>query len=224
MPQTALLESYRSWLARLAAAEQGDGWLEACDRAGRFLVPCREFVQSLAELLAGLAGGRRVLEVCAGSGELAEALTDAGLNVVATDAEPPAEKGTGTFCAKHPSGLSGKGCLSPFPDRVLPMSAVEALREHRPAVVLGAFVPFDAHVDREVMDCPSVEHYVVLNARFGGTLGSSELWNRGDWSAHELESVRSWMLTRHDVWLGPAPEDVLRHGDAWHFRREGRTR
>ena len=27
----------------------------------------------------------------------------------------PSEKGTGTFCAKHPEGRSGKRCLSPFP-------------------------------------------------------------------------------------------------------------
>jgi hypothetical protein len=32
-----------------------------------------------------------------------------------------AEKGTGTFCAKHPEGRSGKRCLSPFP----PFSAFE---------------------------------------------------------------------------------------------------
>jgi hypothetical protein len=27
------------------------------------------------------------------------------------------EKVTGTFCAKHPEGRSGKRCLSPFPWR-----------------------------------------------------------------------------------------------------------
>jgi quinol-cytochrome oxidoreductase complex cytochrome b subunit len=30
------------------------------------------------------------------------------------------EKGTGTFCAQHPKGRSGKRCLSPFPDRPAP--------------------------------------------------------------------------------------------------------
>jgi uroporphyrinogen III methyltransferase/synthase len=38
---------------------------------------------------------------------LAEALVDAE--------KGNAEKGTGTFCAQHPSGRSGKRCLSPFP-------------------------------------------------------------------------------------------------------------
>ena len=33
------------------------------------------------------------------------------------------EKGTGTFCAKHPQGRSGKRCLSPFPDARLEMDA-----------------------------------------------------------------------------------------------------
>ena len=31
--------------------------------------------------------------------------------------QPDREKGTGTFCAKHPEGRSGKRCLSPFPLR-----------------------------------------------------------------------------------------------------------
>jgi potassium efflux system protein len=31
-----------------------------------------------------------------------------------------AEKGTGTFCAEHPEGRSGKRCLSPFPPAVKP--------------------------------------------------------------------------------------------------------
>jgi hypothetical protein len=33
----------------------------------------------------------------------------------ATPGELTAEKGTGTFCAKHPEGRPGKRCLSPFP-------------------------------------------------------------------------------------------------------------
>jgi hypothetical protein len=199
MLETALLNPYRSWLARLVAAEQGDGWLEACDRAGRFLAPCQELVLSLAELLSRLAPGQAVLEVCAGSGELAAAISSAGVTIEATDADPP------------------PGCGV---DRT---TAAEALGRHRPAVVLGSFVPFDSQVDAAVLDCPSVQNYVVLGARIGGAFGSAELWKREDWQSRPLEPVRRWMLTRHDVWVGPAPEALLGHAEAWLFSREGGT-
>lgn len=195
MPDTALLETYRSWLTRLAAAEQGDGWLEACDRVGRFLVPCQELVESLAELLARLSDGQPVLEVCAGSGELAAAIVAAGMPIVTVDADPP-------------PGSS-----------VLRMTAAEALEEHRPAVVLGSFVPFDSRVDSAVLDCPSVRHYVALGGRVGGSLGSDDLWTRNGWQREPLAAIQRWMITRNDVWLGPTPEDFLGHGEAWLFTR-----
>jgi hypothetical protein len=195
MPETALLDTHCSWLARLVDAEQGDGWLEACDRAGRFLAPCRELVGALAELLGRLSGGQAVLEVCAGRGELAAALSAAGVTMKAVDADPP------------------PGC------GVERATAAEALREHRPGVVLGSFVPFDSRVDAAVLDCPSVRHYLVLGARVGGAFGSSDLWKPDGWHIRPLEAVRRWMLTRHDVWLGPAPEDFVGHGEAWLFSR-----
>jgi hypothetical protein len=42
----------------------------------------------------------------------------ASLSMMSEGAEQPfvGEKGSGTFCAKHPSGRSGKGFLTPFRD------------------------------------------------------------------------------------------------------------
>lgn len=204
----------------MIAAEQGAGWLAECDDAGRFLAVTRELVDALADKLRQLAGDGPVLEICAGSGELARALIAAGVRVQATDAG----LGAGRRTAPAPS-IDGPYQVPPGSRvmQVLPMTAQAALHLFRPKVVLGAFVPFDACVDEAVLACPSVRHYVVLNARIGGLLGSSALWRQPGWKAEPLDAVRRWMLTRHDVWMGPAGQpdcselNILQHGEAWHF-------
>jgi hypothetical protein len=179
----------------MAAAEQRDGWLVECEGAGRFLVPCRELIGALADLLRSLDAGP-VLEVCAGSGELAARLRSSGVPVVASDADPPAGSG------------------------VPAMPAGEALSTHGPKVALGVFVPTDAGVDEAVLDHPAVEHYVVLSPRIGGLLGSPILWEHPHWTARPLDQITPWMLTRHDVWLGRGEPPVLQHGEAWHLCRK----
>jgi hypothetical protein len=199
---------FAQWRERLIAAEQSGSWLDQCDEEGRFLAVSRELVDALAAVLGRLAGDAGVLEVCAGSGHLAPQLLAAGVRMRATDAKPPTDS------------------------RALHITAPEALRRFQPEVVLGVFVPFDAGVDEAVLGYPSVKHYVVLNARIGGSLGSPVLWNAAQWRAEPLDEVRRWMLTRHDVWLGADHDGVrlLQHGEAWHLarrvvpdRRGGRT-
>ena len=176
----------------MAAAEQKEGWLAACEQQGVYLVLTRRMVAELAGALKELSNGT-VLEVCAGAGRLASALSSCGLEMVATD-------------------------VSPQGPEVLPLSAREALLRFRPAVMLGSFVPFDAGVDEEILNSSSAKHYVVLNARIGGRLGSPALWNHPEWTCERLPSIERPMICRHDVWLD-CERGVKQHGEAWHFRR-----
>ena len=191
------LPTFQSQLDKIAAAERGDGWLSVCEDRGRFLVLTGQFTAALARFLRTLDAGP-ILEVCAGRGELAEAIRAAGVHVVATDAAPPADSA------------------------VIRASAEEALRRYRPAAVLGCFVPIDTGVDELVMRFPSVRHYVVLAARIGGLLGSPPLWRDPNWTAEPLAEVSRWMLTRHDTWIGTPGRSILRHGEAWHLHRNTR--
>jgi len=194
------LPCFAWWRAQVIAAEASSGWLDECDDAGRFLAVNRELVETLAVVLRRFAQDGPVLEVCAGSGTLARSLAALGVQVQATDAEPPAGSG------------------------VQRMSAQAALCHYQPAVVLGVFVPHDAGVDEAVLACPSMQHYVVVNARIGGALGSPALWTAPGWRSEPLDEVRRWVLTRHDVWLGHARKkdgDILQHGEVWHFTRTG---
>jgi len=187
------LPDFESRLDEITRAERGDGWLSVCEDDGRFLILTRELVTALSRFFRRLDAGP-IVEVCAGRGELAAAIRSAGVEVVATDADPPPG--------------------SPVTRAV----AEEALHRFRPAVVLGSFVPIDAGVDERVMGFPSVRHYVVLGARIGGLFGSAALWRHPGWTPEPLEDIRRWMLTRHDVWAGTPGRRLLRHGEAWHFR------
>jgi len=180
-------------LAELAAAERGEGWLAACEQAGRYLVITRELADALAHLVAALEPGS-VLEVCAGRGELAAALRERGMTVVATDVDPPAGSA------------------------VVRLDAAGALERFRPRTVIGSFVPADAAVDEAVLAVPSVRHYLVIGARLNGQLGAPRLWSARGWRPVPLPGVTRLLVTRHDVWLGDG-RGVLGRGEAWLFRR-----
>jgi len=180
-------------LHRMRCAEQSDGWLAECERRGEHLVVHRLLVERLAALLRRLSVGP-ILEVCAGSGRLVAALRESGLPVVAADND------------------------SRYASSVVTCTALEALQKFRPAVVLGAFVPVDSDVDRQVMQFPTVRHYVVLAARLNGGFGTAALWRQG-WEAQRLADVSAAMITRHDVYLGIPGRLVVQHGEAWHFAR-----
>ncbi len=180
-------------------AEQSEGWLSVCEQRGVFVALNLEFVQELAVFLRRYTSGP-VVEVCAGNGELARALTEAGVEVVPTDVRP-------TEAAQHGPG-----------PRVLAMDAATALARFRPKTVLAVFVPVDSEVDRQVLSFPSVCHYVVLGARLAGQFGSQWLWRSEGWSAEPVPSLSRFLVTRHDTVAGLSGA-VLQKGEVWWFRR-----
>ncbi len=199
MVENGPLPCFASLCENLIAAEQSSGWLDECDDTRRFLAISQELVGSLAIVLRKLAGSSTVLEVCAGSGELSSRLVGRGVRIQATDVKPPESS------------------------KALCISAEAALLSFQPSVVLGVFVPYDSGVDEAVLACPSVRHYIILNARLNGEIGSSSLWRTPGWKSEPLEDVSRWMITRHDVWLGHTRKengDVLQHGEVWHFNRD----
>jgi hypothetical protein len=184
--------------AQLVDAERQAGWLAACEEKSRHLVVTRELVDVLTEQLADWGPGP-VLEVCAGGGELAAALRDRGVNLIATDTHPPAG--------------------SP----VTPLDAAAALARFRPAAVIGSFVPVDGNVDQAVLADPGVKNYLVIGARLGGLLGSPHLWSVCGWTAAPLPEITRTLITRHDVWLGEG-RGVLQRGEAWLFQQSGKEK
>jgi len=107
-------ETPRELVARLARQKAAD----VVRRIGRGLVlGCDTVVECNGQILgkpADEAHARAMLAAL--SGQEHRVLSGVCLMEACGAGVPPAqgEKGTGTICAKHPSGRSGKWCLSPF--------------------------------------------------------------------------------------------------------------
>jgi hypothetical protein len=186
--KTVALPTYQMLIDDVIRSELYDGWLIRCQEQEIYLELNRELVRNLASVLKKITD-QTVLEVCAGRGELARVLDSLGTQVLATD-------------------------KASAPD----LSIDKALHLCKSNVVLGCFVPYDSGVDEMVLANSNVEHYIVLNARIGGQLGSDLLWNHPQWKVEPIERVTQWMITRHDVWLGKG-QKILTHGEAWHLSR-----
>ena len=187
------LPSHEQMLRAMAEAERSIGWMAACEEAGRYLAVTDELIESLAAAMRD-HGMYSALEVCAANGVLAEALRARGIDITATDVDPPIDAAV---------------------ERI---PADDALDREQPGNVIGCFVPFDSGVDRAVLEAPSVQRYLALNARLNGEFGDSAVWQQPGWTASRLESTERWMLTRHDVWLNDS-EPPIRHGEAWLLER-----
>lgn len=136
----------------------------------RFLMPLVEpkgiycfYTRELVERLAARIGDRRTLEIAAGDGTLSRFLRDAGVDVTATD------------------DYSWAHSVRYDPALVRREEAREALRRHRPEVVLCSWPPPGNPFERHVFTTPSVQLYVVISSRH--ELGA------GDWEAYRRQTA-----------------------------------
>ena len=164
------METFQDVLARVEAAEQVEGWIAECDRAGVFLALNREFVSTLAEMLRCETS---VLEICAGNGELALALEAFGVHVIATDEHPRSE-------------------------HVLPLAAAEAIERFSPELVLACFPPIHAGIEAAVCNARCVKSFLYIGPEWDGQVGTDALWNRPEWSICPLPHLERFLVSRLD--------------------------
>lgn len=101
-----------------------------------------------AELVGALAdriAGRRALEIAAGDGTLSRFLSDAGVDITATD--------------------DHSWSAVTFPSEVENLDARAALRTYEPQVVLCSWPPAGNDFEAAVFETPSVETYLVIGNR-----------------------------------------------------------
>lgn len=119
------------------------------------------YSRKLIRELADLIGDRTCLEIAAGDGTLSRFLADAGVDVVATDDRSWSHTIT-------------------FPEEVVDQDAREALRTHRPQVVLCSWPPAGNPFEREVFATPGVELYIVIASR--------HRFASGNWADYESQA------------------------------------
>ncbi len=116
---------------------------------------------ALIARLADLIGDRRCLEIAAGDGTLSRFLTEAGVQVTATDDY-------------------SWGDTVRYPDTVLQQNAGKALRTHKPQVVISSWTPVGNTFERQVFSTPSVQTYIVIGSRHESAAG--------DWRAYRAQN------------------------------------
>jgi hypothetical protein len=120
------------------------------------------YSRRLVRELARTIGDRPCLEIAAGDGTLSRFLAAEGVDVVATD--------------DHSWGHAVD-----YPGTVLREGAREALRRHRPKVVLCSWPPPGNDFEAAVLADPGVELYVVI--------GSRHRFAAGDPTAYEAQTA-----------------------------------
>ena len=118
------------------------------------------YSKRLIRKLAGMIGDRQCLEIAAGDGTLARFLAAEGVAVVATDDHSWQDVNV--------------------PSTVLRQDAREALRAHRPEVVICSWPPAGNSFERDVFTTRTVDLYVVIASR--------HQFASGDWAAYEEQA------------------------------------
>lgn len=131
-------------------------------RQGVWSVPTKD----LAEKIAGLCQGRRVLEIGAGNGLLCHSLKSQGLEITAVDDES--------------WSLGGKSIRARGVE-VLRMDAVEALKEYSPDVVICSWAPVGNTFEREIFRTKSVQTYLAISSRHS--------FASGNWGAYKEQNA-----------------------------------
>jgi hypothetical protein len=170
------MDSFDNALSLLEAADRSDGWLAACEERQVYLALNREFVAALVaqvDALRNRALHSEVLELGASDGQLALALQQNGISVIATDSNPRAA-------------------------HVLPLTAAQALRQFQPRTVLTCFPPVDAGIEKAIFDTPSVRDIIYIGPEWNGRVGTDAIWNQPGWTVTPLPQVDRFIVSRLD--------------------------
>jgi len=121
----------------------------------------------LIKELTAMIGKRPCLEIAAGDGTLSRFLSEAGVQIRATD----------DYSWEH---------VVAYPASVERIGAKEALEKYLPKVVVCSWPPPGNHFERYVFSTPSVELYIVIGSRYP--------FASGNWEAYAGQKEFSWEM------------------------------
>lgn len=147
------------------------------------------YSRGLVEALARLIGDRACLEIAAGDGTLSRFLAAEGVAITATD------------------DYSWQRSVN-YPETVLKLDAVQALKRFRPRVVVCSWPPAGNGFERQVLADPEVELYIVI--------GSRHTFATGNWVDYRAQTG---FEMEEDVRLGKGVLPPELGGTVYLFRR-----
>jgi hypothetical protein len=123
------------------------------------------YSKELIEKLACMIGNRTCLEIGAGDGTLTRFLTEAGIQIRATDDQ------------------SWKHAIE-YPETVERLGAKQALDKYQPQAVLCSWPPPGNAFEQRVFATENVELYIMIGSRFQ--------FASGNWNSYETQKKFSW--------------------------------
>lgn len=134
------------------------------------------YSKPLIAALRDIIGDRSAIEIAAGDGTLSRFINEAGTDIVATDDYSWDE-------------------YVKFTSDVVKLDAREALREHKPQVVICSWPPAGNNFERHVFASPSVETYVVISSRHDfGTGNWADYRTQQDFEMRKDEKLSGLVL------------------------------
>jgi hypothetical protein len=170
----------------------GDWW-KFCDNCGVHQIFNAEFINELTGEIKKLPESR-IIEICAGRGDLSYRLKKHGINIIATD--------------DYSWNLSTSALVEK-------LSHLEALEKYKPEIVLASWIPYKSGIGFDVLDFPSVKYFIDLGEDVGGaTWMTREIYERKDFERVYLENVQKYGICKTDYTCG------MNHSCASLFRRK----
>lgn len=184
--------------------EQEDGWIDWCIENNVFHFYTEEYSEalsielnnadeSLREEPRGLFYSNKIIEIGAGSGLLSLGLQRHKTDILPTDIKPKSK-----FVEK--------------------LSAIEALQKYKPAIVVGAWLPFDANIELEILGYESVKYFFYICQFVNGIAGNEKTWRSSGWDIRPLLDADKFSISRYDF-INPKGE-IVKHSKTFLFKKK----
>ncbi len=198
------IPSYNQAKTFFSSLEHEDGWIDWCIENNIFHFYTKEYsealskelnkaVQSLREEPRGLFYLDKIIEIGAGSGLLCRELQRHKADILPTDVKPKSK-----FVEK--------------------LSAVEALEKYKPAIVVGAWLPFDANIELKILSYESVKYFFYICQSVNGIAGNEKIWRISGWDVYSLQDADKFSISRYDFTNHEG--EIVKHSKTFLFRKK----
>ncbi|MBS3072011.1 hypothetical protein J4408_03400 [Candidatus Pacearchaeota archaeon] len=151
-------------------------WGELLSRAKILNVHTYELINGLARVIEQI-GEQPIIEICAGDARLSYHLQNRGVQIKPID--------------------DNSYNLSKGKTEIL--SHADALKKYNPKIVLGCWVHPEEQIGFDVLDFPSVNHFIDIGEGIGGaTWMTNKIYTKRDFKIKELEDLSKYCLNRMD--------------------------
>lgn len=168
-------------VARFVNVDPWGGLFSITHKYGIFEIFTKELVDELATFIIKEFGqSAKVIEACAGDGRLTKALQDKGLNIVGVDTRIRKD-------ITYPGFISNRDALS-------------CIQTVKPDVIIASWIEYGSKLDIDLV--MTGIPLIIIGETHGGCTGSSDFWEREDFTYKKLDAISKYNISRTDYNMG----------------------